>query len=214
MRRIVLPLLVFAWACALRLVFFSGFVLCDDIQEYATCVHVLTHGPMLTDQFHLRFGGWLFNVVAFRLVGVSEFGFFLPSVLMSASLGIVAYAILLRWGYGVVAAFAAALMLTAAPFEVLIGTVRANDLFLAWLVALALWALVMLRERPVAEGVIVAFLGWLGFYVKLWVVYFLPALGVFYLLDIRRSGRWRGAVKKECGIHGSAAFALQSKEKG
>src|SRR5207253_6126435 len=50
------------------------------------------------------------------------------------------------------------------------------------------------------QGLAVALLGWLAFYVKLWVVYFLPALGLHYLLDAWRRGRWRSGV----------AFALAS----
>ena len=109
LRRVVLPAVILAWACALRVVFFSGFVLCDDLQELWTAVQVLAHGPVLADQFQLRFGVWLFNVAAFKLFGISEFGFFVPTVLMSASLSLVGYAILVRWGYALLPAFAAAL---------------------------------------------------------------------------------------------------------
>src|SRR6058998_2371795 len=194
LRRVVLPAVILAWACALRVVFFSGFVLCDDRQEFWSAVQAFAYGPTFSDQFFLRFGVWLFNVAAFKLFGVSEFGFFFPTTLMSASLAVVGYAILVRWGYALLPAFAAALMIAAAPFEILMGTVRANDVILAWLVGLALAALVVLDERPVRQGLVVALLGWLAFYVKLWVVYFLPALGVYYLLEAWRRGRWRGAV--------------------
>ena len=194
LRRVVLPAVILAWACALRVVLFSGFVLCDDRQELWTAVHVFAHGPVWSDQFQLRFGTWLFNVGAFKLFGISEFGFFVPTALMSASLSVVGYAILLRWGYALLPAFAAALMIAAAPFEILMGTVRANDMILAWLVGLAVAALVVLDERPVRQGLAVALLGWLGFYVKLWVVYFLPALGIHYLVEAWRRGRWRGGV--------------------
>src|SRR5438874_5750036 len=200
LRRVVLPAVILAWACALRVVLFSGFVLCDDRQELWTAVHVFAHGPVWSDQFQLRFGTSLFNVGAFKLFGISEFGFFVPTVLMSASLGVFGYAILLRWGYALLPAYAAALMIAAAPFEVLMGTLRANDVILAWLVGLALAALVVLDDRPVRQGLAVALLGWLAFYVTLWVVYFLPALGLHYLLDAWRRGRWRSGV----------AFALAS----
>ena len=200
LRRVVLPAVILAWACALRVLFFSGFVLCDDFQELATAVDVLAHGPVLTDQFNLRFGVWLFNVAAFKLFGVSEFGFFVPTVLMSASLGLAGYAILVRWSYALLPAFAAALMIAAAPFDVLLGGLRANDVILAWLVGLAIVALVVLDERPVRQGLAVALCGWLGFYVKIWVVYFFPALGTHYLVEAWRRGRWRGGV----------AFALTS----
>jgi len=189
LRRVVLPAVILAWACALRVVLFSGFVLCDDRQELWTSLHVFASGPALSGQFQLRFGTWLFNVAAFKLFGISEFGFFVTTVLMSASLSVVGYAMLLRWGYALLPAFAAALMIAAAPFEILMGTVRANDVILAWLVGLAMVALVVLDERPVRQGLVVALLGWLGFYVKLWVVYFLPALGVHYLVEAWRCGR-------------------------
>src|SRR2546427_1928168 len=200
LRRVVLAAVILAWACALRVVFFSGFVLCDDREEFWIAVHASAYGPVLSDQFQLRFGIWLFNAAAFKLFGVSEFAFFAPTVLMSASLGVVGYAILVRWGYPLLAAFAAALMIAAAPFEILLGTLRANDVILAWLVGLALAALVVLDEQPLRQGPAVALLGWLAFYVKLWVVYFLPALGLHYLLDAWRRGRWRSGV----------AFALAS----
>ena len=125
LRRVVLPAVILAWACALRAVFFSGFVLCDDREEFWIAVHASAYGPVLSDQFQLRFGIWLFNAAAFKLLGVSEFAFFAPTVLMSASLGVVGYAILVRWGYGFLPAFAAALMVAAAPFEVLLSTLRA-----------------------------------------------------------------------------------------
>src|SRR5437764_7579633 len=153
LRRVVLPAVILAWACALRARLFSGFVLCDDREEFWTAVHVFAHGPVWSDQFQVRFGTWLFNVGAFKLFGVSELAFFVPTALMSASLSVVGYAILLRWGYALLPAFAAALMIAAAPFEVLMGTLRANDVILAWLVGLALAVLVVLGERPLQQGV-------------------------------------------------------------
>src|SRR2546427_3567892 len=110
---------------------------------------------------------------------------------MSASLAWVGYAILVRWGYALLPTFAAALMIAAAPFEILMGTVRANDVILAWLVGVAVAALVLLDSRPVWAGLAVALLGWLAFYVKVWAVYFLPVLGLHYLLEASRRRRWR-----------------------
>src|SRR2546426_8004731 len=168
LRRVVLPAVILAWACALRVVFFSGFILCDDREEFWIAVHASAYGPVLSDQFQLRFGIWLFNAAAFKLFGVSEFAFFAPTVLMSASLGVVGYAILVRWGYALLPAFAAALMIAAAPFEVLLSTLRANDVILAWLVGLALAALVVLDSRPVWQGVARAPLRRLPFHPKIW----------------------------------------------
>ena len=192
-RSVLLPAAIFAWACWLRVHFFAGFILCDDAQELATVRHVLAHGPSLNDQFHLRFGVWLFNVLAFRLLGVSETSFFLPTVLMSASFAPLGFCILRRWGYGALPAALAGIVIASAPFEVLTGTLRANDVILAWLLGLALLAYAT-RARPVLQGIVGAALLWLGFYVKLWVIYVLPVLGVYYLDEVWRLRRWRGAV--------------------
>src|SRR6266566_1245476 len=211
-RRVVLPAVILAWACALRVLLFSGFVLCDDREEFWTAVHMLVHGPAPPHHLQLRFGAWLFNVGAFKLFGISEFAFFVPTVLMSASLSVVGYAILLRWGYALLPAFAAALMIAAAPFEILMGTVHANDMILAWLVGLAVAALAVLDERPVHQGLAVALLGWLGFYVKLWVVYFLPALGIALKVIgtvARRAGVGHRMDARDWALFGSyASFAL------
>ena len=71
LRRVVLPAVILAWACALRVVLFSGFVLCDDREEFWTAVHMLVHGPAPPHHLQLRFGAWLFNVGAFKLFGIS-----------------------------------------------------------------------------------------------------------------------------------------------
>jgi hypothetical protein len=41
----------------------------DDPQEFAVLLHIMSNGPMLTDQLHLRFAGWIFNWLAFWLGG-------------------------------------------------------------------------------------------------------------------------------------------------
>jgi tetratricopeptide (TPR) repeat protein len=194
LRSIAFPSLILGYACLCRLYFFSGFALCDDAQELATVIHVLGRGPALFDHLHVRFGVWVFNWLTFSLFGVSEFSFFLPTVLMSASLGVVGYWILLAWRYRPRHAFLAGLMIASAPFEVLIGTLRANDLILSWLLAVGLALFIVLKERPVLQGVSTAFFLWFGFYVKLWVVYFLPVLGIYYLIALWRHRAWRGPI--------------------
>ena len=59
LRRVVLPAVILAWACALRVVLFSGFVLCDDREEFWTAVQMLVHGPMLAHHLQVRFGVWV-----------------------------------------------------------------------------------------------------------------------------------------------------------
>ncbi len=213
MRAVVLPIAILAYACALRIHFFSGFVLCDDYQELSAVTHILEHAPTLSDQFHLRFGVWLFNVLAFRLFGFSEATFFLPTVLMSGSLPVVAYALLLCWRYPLPQAVAAAVMVASAPFEVLLGTLRANDVILAWLVGLGLLGIVALTRRPLLQGFLAAALFWLALYVKIWVVYLLPALAVHYLLGWN-AGRRRAAlafVATSLVLHGATCLLWKSR---
>jgi len=213
LRAAVLPSFILGYACLCRVYFFSGFILCDDIQEFATATHVLTQGPNLADQLHLRFGVWLFNWLSLYLLGVSEFSFFLPTVLMSASLSVVAYSILLAWGYRPLYAFLAGLLIASAPFEVLIGTLRANDLILSWVLAVGLAFFVLLEERPVLQGISTAFFLWFGFYVKLWVVYCLPALGLYYLISLWKRRLWRGAigfVVTSLALHGATCLVWKA----
>jgi hypothetical protein len=78
-----------------------------------------------------------------------------------------------------------------APFEVLMGTVRANDLFLAGAVVAGLVVLVYLDRRPVLQGALLAVFFWFGTYVKVWAFYFLPALAVYYASRFVRESAWR-----------------------
>ena len=70
---------------------------------------------------------WIFNVVCFKLLGISEASFFLPTWILSASLAAIAYFLFLHWQYRPWLALAAGPFIVAAPFEVVIGTVRANQ---------------------------------------------------------------------------------------
>lgn len=209
LRSIAPPAVILACACLCRIYFFSGFVLCDDVQEFSTLTHILARGPALADHLHVRFGVWVFNWLAFTLFGVSEFSFFLPTVLMSTSLGAIGNWILLAWSYRPLHAFLAGLMIASAPFEVLIGTLRANDLILSWLLAVGLALFIVLEKRPVLQGVGSAFFLWFGFYVKLWAVYFLPVLGIYYLITLWRYRSWRGPlsfVLSSLALHGASCL--------
>src|SRR5262249_46012733 len=132
-KHVLACLALFAAAFTLRRYYFSGLVLGDDGQEYAVLTYILRRGyPMFTDQLHLRFGWWVPNYLSFLLFGVSETTFMLAQWVTSSTLGIVAYAILISLGYGVGQAFLGGLFVCSAPFEVLIGTTHANDLYLGW----------------------------------------------------------------------------------
>ena len=58
---------------------------------------------------------------------------------MSSSLSVIGYFLLRLKGYPVFPACMAGLFVATAPYEILIGTVRANDLILAWVLAMGLF---------------------------------------------------------------------------
>ncbi len=209
-RSLLTALVLFLFAFAVRRYFYCGLVLGDDGQEYALMLHVLSRGPDFHDQYHLRFGVWIFNYLSFFLFGISEWSLMLPNWALSSVLGIVAYALLRRWGYDQLQAFLGGLFVVSAPFEVLAGTLRVNDLFLGLAMALGLWALVRFEERPLLQGLAVALCLWFGFYVKLWAVYVLPALGVYYVAE----RRWRGLAAVTVAslvIHGATCAFWHAK---
>jgi len=190
----LIPAIIFLFSLLLRDVLFNGFVLGDDPQEMSASVYMMANPPDLHDAFHIRFGVWLYNAAFFNLLGVSEFSFFLPTLLMSASFAVIGYFLLLRWGYGELNSFLAGILIASAPFEVLIGVVRANDLIFSWFLALGFLSFVMLEKKPILQGVLVATFLWLAFYVKLWVIYLLPPLFLYYLYWFVKKREWKGPL--------------------
>ena len=201
---------LFLLALLLRVHFFCGFVLGDDPIEFAALIGINRHGPTWTDQLHVRFGGWVLNVAALKLFGVSESTLFLPTWIVSAAIPVITYALLVTCGYGVGPAALAGSFVATAPFEILLGAVRSNDLFLALAVALGCLVLLRYADRPLLQGVLLALCFWFGFYVKLWVVYFLPPLGIYYL----RSRAWRAAASFAVAstvLHGATLLFWKSR---
>src|SRR5215813_14209549 len=179
-RHLLAAVLLFGLGFAIRRYFVCGLILGDDPQEFPMLLQILTRGPVWSDQLHLRWAGWFLNYVAVLL----------PTTIVSCTFGVLGYALLVRWGYRPLSAFLGALFVVTAPFEIVLGTLRANDLYLAWALALGFTLLVFLEDRPVLQGLAVAVCLWFGFYVKLWAVYALPALGVYWLAG----RRWRAAL--------------------
>jgi hypothetical protein len=70
-----------------------------------------------------------------------------------------AYAILLRWDYGRRCARSlGGLLVALAPFELVLGSLRANDSYLELAGAAGLTSLVLLERRPVLQGIAIAVL--------------------------------------------------------
>jgi hypothetical protein len=210
-RRHLLPLLgLFVTALVVRFWLVQGLVLGDDAQEFGVLQHVLANGPDFRDQLQVRFGGWAVNYVVCWLLGVSESTVMLPSMLISSSFPLLSYVLLVRWGYARRWAFLAGLLVATAPFEVVLGTCRTNDLVLGGTLGLGFTALVLLERRPIWQGIVVALLLWFAFYVKLWAVYALPGLGLYAFLG----RRWRAGavfVATSVVIHGATLAYWKAK---
>lgn len=190
--QIAVPVIIFLFALFLRLYFFTGFILGDDIEEFQAFQYIMTNGPSLHTALHIRFGLWLFPVLSFELLGVSEFSFFLPTLLMSSSFALLGYFLLNFWKYPRYQAFLAALFIASAPFEILIGVIHANDLIFSWVLALAFFFFIIFEKKPLIQGVLVAFLLWFAFYTKIWVVYLFPILAIYYLYQFVKHRKWKG----------------------
>jgi hypothetical protein len=210
-RRHLLPILaLFATAFLVRLWLRSGLILGDDAQEFGVLQHVLSNGPDLRDQLQVRFGGWVLHYVVAMLLGVSETTLLLPSFILSSSSAVLAYLLLVRWGYDRLRAILGGLIVATAPFEVVLGTCRTNDLVLGATLAFGFTALVLLEERPVWQGIVIALALWFGFYVKLWAVYVLPGLGLYGLIG----RRWRAMfafTMTSLLVHGATLYYWKSR---
>jgi hypothetical protein len=200
-RHLPAALAIFAVAFAVRWWLLQGLVLGDDGQELSALQQILASGPDLRDQLQVRFAGWVWNWLSFRLFGVSETTLLLPTWVLSSLFGVLAYALFVHWGYERARPLAGGLLVATAPFEVVLGTLRTNDLYLGGAAAFGLVALVLLEERPVRQGVVLALCWWFGFYVKLFAVYALPALALYWLAG----RRWRSLaafVVTSAVVHG------------
>lgn len=201
---------LFCVAAVLRIIFFQGFVLCDDAQELPIVVYTLANGIDWNAYLMDRFPVWLFNYLVQKAIGTSEFSFFLPTVFLSSALSPIGFFVLRRFGYSRRRALSAGILTAAAPFEIMIGTLRANDLFLEFFLALAFLLLFACETAPVRQGLLVAAALWLGFYVKLWAVYALVPLGFYYLGQVFRHRRIKGVVSfaLASGVLHAAGFAF------
>ncbi|HEY4485572.1 MAG TPA: hypothetical protein VI702_04505, partial [Nitrospiria bacterium] len=149
---LIFPLIIFSWAFLLRRFFLCGFVLGDDLEEFALLQMLDSQGLNWNGQLQIRFGVWLYNLLFIKLFGVSEFSMFIPTWLMSCSLSVIGYAALVSRSYRPVEALAAGLFVAAAPFEILSGAVRMNDLFLSWFFAMGFLSFILFGRRPALQG--------------------------------------------------------------
>jgi len=185
-------LVVFLVAFLLRLRFHAGFVLGDDAEEFQVIRALVENGPSFEGHLRYRFPMWVFNYLAQLCFGGNEAAFFLPTWLLSSLLPVLAYGTLRAVGYGIAGSLFAGAFVALSPFEVLIGGLRANDLFVEFFLACAFWVFVRFERTPSGQGAGVALALWLAFYAKLWSLFLYPVVGVHYLLRAVRQREARG----------------------
>jgi hypothetical protein len=183
---------LFLLAFLLRMRFHAGFILGDDAEEFALIGSLVENGPSFEGHLRYRFPMWGFNYLAQLGLGNHEAAFFLPTWLLSSLLPLLAYGTLRTTGYGLAGSLFAGVFVAFSPFEVLIGTLRANDLFVEFFLACAFWIFVRFEHTPRAQGVGVALALWLAFYAKLWSLFLYPVVGIHYLLRFVREREVRG----------------------
>jgi len=193
-RDIILLSILFLLSFALRLIYFQGFILCDDPEEFGHPKYFLEHKPSFNYHFHFRFSIWIFNWFFFKIFGISEMSFFLPTLLMSSTFPLFAFLILRNFKYNSLSSFLAGLVISTAPFEVMIGTLRANDLIFAWFVHLAFTVFVLFRKKQKIQGILVGIFLWLAFYAKMWAAYFYLIFFIFYIYLHRKGENCSGLM--------------------
>jgi hypothetical protein len=204
------PVALFAVCLAVRVILECGFVMGDDMAVVA--ISDVQSGGIrwIREQVNLRFGVWAPYLLSFKLFGTGELGFFTPSWFVSSSFASGAYLLMRRWKYSLAAAIFAGLFVGLAPFEVLIGTTLANDVFLAAVFAYGLLVWQYRDAVPKLAGVLLGVLLWFGFFNKAWVIYLFPFLGVEFLRDSfrgRRFGFWGCLIVVTIVLHAAAAWS-------
>jgi hypothetical protein len=187
-------LALFLLALLVRLWLHAGFILGDDAEEFQLVRALVDEGVHFEGHLRYRFPMWLFNWLAQLGLGNHEATFFLPTWLASSLLPVVAALTLRAAGHALPAALFAGLFVALSPFEVMIGALRANDLFVELFLACAFWLFVRFECRPLAQGSAVACALWLAFSAKLWSVFLYPVAGLYYLRRWLRERDPRGLV--------------------
>lgn len=180
-RDLLFIIILFFLALAIRLIFFQGFVLGDDTGEIVLLETLHSQAASLNHNFGYRFPNWLINVLFYKIFGISVGSFFAPTLIISSMIPVVGFHYLKSFNYDTRNSFAGGVILASSPFEIVLGTLRANDLITAFFLFLSIYLLFANTNKNRSFGLISGALFQLALWSNLWALYFVPGLIVLFL---------------------------------
>jgi hypothetical protein len=202
-------LALFVIAFAVRVALQAGFIMGDDVNVVVLVDAKRASLQFVPEQVNMRFGVWVPYLLSGKLFGPGELGFFMPTWIISSSFASVAYVLLRRNGYSKAGAVFGGLFVALSPFEILIGTSFANDIFLAGVLVYGYLAWQRRDESPKVSGILIGVLLWFGFFNKAWIVYVAPFLGIELLRDVwgrRRIAFWSSIAVSSVLLQAATAY--------
>ncbi len=179
-----------ALGLTLRLLWFSGYGLGDDIIFRHLIAHLLTNHVVFPDNQAYRFVWWLPTALGGRLFGLGETAMILP-ITTAATLGIGLVYLFGKHLWGRAGGVIAALLLIFHPLDFAWSTMIASDIILSFISALAMLFVLRALEQDdpawkrrcwIGAGVCL----WLGYHTKVSAVLLVPGMAVMCWSGRRR----------------------------
>lgn len=166
---------------ALRVAFWSGLGLGDDVLFRSFLVQIIANRGIQTGNFVYRFTWWLPTVVSGRLFGTGDVGLVAP-ITAAAVVGIgVVYAIGLLL-FGRAGAVIAAALVVVHPLDVAWSTMLANDVYFSLCAAATILAVLRATEPDVPDRrrrwLVAGVLLWLAYHAKVTAPALVPAIAM------------------------------------
>jgi len=175
-----LVFLILLLGLVIRLAFFCGDGLGDD-PNYFFAFRDIYNGRIINSQYYYRFSYWIPQVLIWKLFGINEFTFILPVLLSSIGCIYVVY-LITKQLFGLNAGLIAATLMAINPFEVLNATLISTDVNLSLYMLLSVYFFIKAQEKyRKSYFFLSALFVFLAFVNKVFGVYILPVIGVFYL---------------------------------
>ena len=177
----------------LRLAWWSGYGLGDDIIFRHGIAHILTNKNVAADNQAYRFLWWFPTALSCRFFGLSEVSMILP-IITTATLGIGLIYLFGKHLYGRAGGVIAALLLVFHPLDFAWSTMIASDILVSFVSALAILFTLRALEREDRDARRRCWVGagvclWLAYHGKVSAVLLIPAIAVICALNWRRLDR-------------------------